>query len=284
MGESIDARAFDRSVVRRRLIYIGSLLLMSILLEGCKRREGPIVLIEPEPSVEGLISIVQNGGGTFQNVPFGRLVEISTGKRVVPIDPSDQADVEIIDGIAEAADRVLVRLSAEDSPARRESRINEVSTHFEAALLEEINRLPELECSLPRTAEGNLQRAGYPDLMIRHRQTGRIVYLDPKLVKEGTMSSDLRTFYFTPSVQTKKVLFDASHLLIGFEHDGNTQAWKFLRWHLVDLSSFRVRLKAEFQASNRDLYQPELIISTGDGQAGPSNIGDGGGSDQDSSE
>ena len=77
------------------------------------------------------------------------------------------------------------------------------------------------------------------------------------------MNSSLRTFYFTPQTETNKVLHDANHLLVGIEHDGNTGKWRYLRWHLVDLSGFKVRLKAEFQASNEDLYRPELIIRTG---------------------
>jgi hypothetical protein len=52
--------------------------------------------------------------------------------------------------------------------------------------------------------------------------------------------------------------------LVGIEHDGNTGKWKFLRWHLVDLADFKVTLKAEFQASNRDLYVPNLIIGEGE--------------------
>lgn len=239
--------------------------LLLCALVGCDR--GPVtqVVIEPEPSLATLVTIVQNGGGTFRDVLFGDLVAVSTGKQVLPMNPEDPADAEIISGISEAANRVLQRLNAPDSPVLKESRINEASRHFETALLEEIDRLPELECSLPRTSEGKLQRAGYPDLMIRHVESGRVAYLDPKLVKEGSMKSDLRTFYFTPTVQTRKVLYDASHLLIGFEHDGNTAKWQFLRWHLVDLTNFRVRLKAEFQASNRDLYQPELILTSGSG-------------------
>jgi hypothetical protein len=38
--------------------------------------------------------------------------------------------------------------------------------------------------------------------------------------------------------------------------------WKFTRWDLVDLSRFTVKLKAEFQGSNRDMYRPEAIISS----------------------
>ena len=38
--------------------------------------------------------------------------------------------------------------------------------------------------------------------------------------------------------------------------------WKFTRWDLVDLSRFTVKLKAEFQGSNRDMYRPEAIVAT----------------------
>lgn len=244
----------------KRLLAIGC----GLLLAACDRSEPPQVVIEQEPSVEALVSTVLNGGGTFRDVPFASLVEISTGKQVLPMTPDDPVDAEILAGLDEAIGRVLVRMNAPDSVTHRESRINEVSAYFETALIEEIDRAPELECAYPRTAEGNLQRAGYPDLMIRHPESGRVVYLDPKLVQEGSLESDLRTFYFTPSVQTRKVLHDASHLLVGIEHDGNTGKWKYLRWHLVDLARFKVRLKAEFQASNEDLYRPELIIRKGE--------------------
>lgn len=240
------------------VIVVGSVLV------SCERSAPPQVVIEQEPSVEALVTTVLNGGGTFRDVPFSSLVEISTGKQVLPMSPDDPVDAEILAGLDEAIGRVLVRMNAPDSITHRESRINEVSAYFETALIEEIDRAPELECTYPRTAEGNLQRAGYPDLMIRHPESGRVVYLDPKLVQEGSLESDLRTFYFTPSVQTRKVLYDASHLLVGIEHDGNTGKWKYLRWHLVDLARFKVRLKAEFQASNEDLYRPELIIRQGE--------------------
>ena len=48
-----------------------------------------------------------------------------------------------------------------------------------------------------------------------------------------------------------------------FEHDGKQEgSWKFSGWELVDLAHLRVKLKAEFQASNRALYRPEAILGT----------------------
>lgn len=237
--------------------------LLAVLLVSCGRGSAPQVVIETEPSVEALVSTVLNGGGTFREVPFSSLVEVSTGRIVVPLNPEEPIDGEILFGIEAALGRVLARFNQPDSVTHRETRINEVSAYFETALLEEIDREPELECAYPRTAAGLLQRAGYPDLMIRHRDSGRVAYLDPKLVQEGSMDSSLRTFYFTPRVETGKILHDAHHLLVGIEHDGNTGKWRYLRWHLVDLHGFKVHLKAEFQASNSDLYRPELILKTG---------------------
>lgn len=238
--------------------------LLLLALAGCDRSPAPQVVIEQEPSVDALVAAVLNGGGSFRDVPFSRLIEVSTGKQILPFDPEDPIDGEILRGIEEALSRVLETFNQPDSITHSVPRINEVSAYFESALIEEIDRAPELECLYPRTAAGNLQRAGYPDLMIRHLATGRVVYLDPKLVQEGSLNSSLRTFYFTPRVETSKVLHDAHHLLVGIEHDGNTGKWKYLRWHLVDLSRFKVHLKAEFQASNQDLYQPELIIHQGE--------------------
>ena len=52
-----------------------------------------------------------------------------------------------------------------------------------------------------------------------------------------------------------KITDDAVHLLVGIEHDGKEGLWTFTGWRLVDLFKLRVRLKAEFQASNAGLYR-----------------------------
>jgi hypothetical protein len=80
--------------------------------------------------------------------------------------------------------------------------------------------------------------------------TRRGIRLTPKF----TLDSTLRTFYYEPKHETLKINDDAIHLLCGIEHDGNEGAWTFTRFHLIDLSKLRVRLKAEFQASNADIY------------------------------
>jgi len=238
--------------------------MIAMVLGACEKNAPTSVVIEQEPSVDALVATVLNGGGTFRDVEFQSLIATSTGHQVIPFDPNDPVDQEIYDGIRTALGKVLTRFNQADSPTSAVGRINEVSGYFEDALREEIDRMPELNCEIPRTAAGNLQRVGYPDLIIHHQASGRVAYLDPKLVEQGSLTSSLRTFYFTPKTETNKVLHDAHHLLVGIEHDGKVGAWRFLRWHLVDLTRFKITLKAEFQAGNAELYRPDLIIGTGE--------------------
>jgi hypothetical protein len=64
------------------------------------------------------------------------------------------------------------------------------------------------------------------------------------------------------------ILLASAAIIVGFQHeprDGSSSPssmWRFTRWDLVDLSHFEVKLKAEFQGSNRDMYRTEAIVTT----------------------
>jgi hypothetical protein len=185
--------------------------------------------------------------------PFAAVVEASSGKQVIPLDESEVH--RMVKGAIESAlEKSLKTLSADDSPVRQLRRINEASRFFEDALHASINATPGLRCEVPPNRRGEAQRSGYPDLKITHLASGKVFYLDPKLVEQGSWNSTFRTFYYEPKAETLKINDDAVHLLCGIEHDGHDGEWKFIGWKLVDLSSLQVRLKAEFQASNADVY------------------------------
>jgi len=185
---------------------------------------------------------------------FADVVKASTGKSVIALDETNPAHQRITTAVRKALESTLTTLSQADSPVRKLRRINEASRYFEDLLLEKLHQSPGLRCEIPPTKTGDLQRSGYPDLKITDTATGLVAYLDPKLVEATSLQSTLRTFYYEPKDTTVKINDDAIHLLCGIEHDGKEGAWMFSRFHLVDLSSLRVRLKAEFQASNADLY------------------------------
>ncbi len=213
---------------------------------------------EEKPSpVRQLIPWLLDADEKLEGIPFSEVIAATSGKRVIPIDRADKDTVRIIARIGAALDTVLTRMNAPDSPTKKGGRVNEMSSHFEDALRAALNTTEGFSCGVPPTAAGAKQRSGYPDLRLLDKATGRILYLDPKLYAKGSRGSSLRTFYFTPRRETNKVNDDAHHLIVAFEHDKGT----FARWELVDLATFKVKLKAEFEGSNRDLYRDDATVA-----------------------
>jgi hypothetical protein len=218
---------------------------------------------ETSAPVDQLIPWLLNEDRQLRGIPLSEVIFDTTGKRVLPVDPKNEVDRRVIREMSEVLDEVLKNMNAAESPIHRIARINEVSSHFEDMLRQLLNAKPGLSCDFPRTAGEKTQRSGYPDLRIVDSASKRVFYLDPKLYVAGSRQSSFRTFYFEPKVATNKVRDDAVHLIVGIEHEvKNDNRWKFMRWDLVDLSQFKVKLKAEFQGSNRDMYRPEAIVAT----------------------
>ena len=218
---------------------------------------------EHKNSAQQTIAALVDDESELRGVPFPEVVRAATGKTIIPFVATNAIDRELLSKIGGALDRVLQDMNAPDAPAQKEERINEVSAHFERAIKDGLNRIAGFDCDWPKTAAGKVQHSGYPDLRLVDKTSGYIVYIDPKLYEQGSRGSSLRTFYFEPKKETNKILDDARHLVVGFEHGERKGGhWKFLRWELVDLSKFRVRLKAEFQGSNRDLYQSDAILKS----------------------
>ena len=222
----------------------------------------------PKTAVDQLIPWLLDEDQQLRGVAFSEVIFDTTGKKVIRFDANNSVDQRIAKAIAAACDETMKRLNAPGSAIQNVDRINEVSSHFEDSLRELLNAAPGSSCDFPLTVGGKVQRSGYPDLRKVDSESKRVFYLDPKLYAAGSRDSSFRTFYFEPKKTTNKVREDAVHFIVGFQHesrDGSNSpnvTWKFTRWDLVDLSHFKVKLKAEFQGSNRDMYRPEAIVAT----------------------
>ena len=221
-------------------------------------------LAEEKPgAVQQLIPWLLEESNALKGIPFAEVIAATSGKRVLPIDRTDKDTQRILSEIGRALDDVLAAMNAPDSPARSAKRVNEMSSHFETALREKLNARPGFACDFPKTAEGRVQRSGYPDLRLVDKATGRVLYLDPKLFAAASKRSSLRTFYFEPKRATNKVNDDAHHLIVGISHEkADVAGMQFTHWELIDLATFRVKLKAEFEGSNADLYRPEAVVGS----------------------
>lgn len=224
---------------------------------------------EPHKSTKDLVQHLLSQDLGERRFSFPDVVSAATGKSVIPFSKDDTAHATVKIAVEKAAQKILQKLNQPDSPTHKLRRINEASRIFEELFLKELDEHPNISCSVPQNQQGRKQRSGYPDLLITHTAShgenhgkATFFYLDPKLYEKKSRNSSLRTFYYEPKTHTNKILHNAIHLLVGISHDGNDGAWTFTGWEIVDLSAFNVRLKAEFQASNKDLYQPHTIIGS----------------------
>jgi hypothetical protein len=232
----------------------GAAAVFLAMRRGTARGEIP----PPIRSDSNLVRSILGENLSERSFDFTTIAETCSGKRVLPLEDSP-AHRRITGAIGKALAETIKELNQPDSPVRKLRRINEASRFFEDAILARINAMPGLRCEVPPNRSGEHQRSGYPDLRITDTESGLVFYLDPKLVEQGSAESTLRSFYFEPKNETLKITDDAVHLLAGIEHDGRDGQWTFTGWRLVDLSNVRVRLKAEFQASNAELYRKSVL-------------------------
>ncbi|MFL6544606.1 MAG: hypothetical protein ACJ8LM_05405 [Candidatus Udaeobacter sp.] len=216
-------------------------------------------------AVDQLIPWLLDEDQQLRGVPFSEVIFDTTGKKMLPFDASNPVDQRVAKAISAACDETIKKLNAPGSAIQHIDRINEVSSHFENSLRELLNATPGVHCAFPLTNDGKPQRSGYPDLRIVDIDSKRVFYIDPKLYAAAGRDSSFRTFYFEPKKTTNKVRDDAVHFIVGFAHERRGESssrWKFTRWDLVDLSQFQVKLKAEFQGNNRDMYRAEAIVAS----------------------
>lgn len=220
--------------------------------------------ITPPANDPAVIPRMLTDARSLDAIPFSQVVKSTTGNQVLPIDSERHAIV--IQTISDTMDRIIKNLQAPSHPIHTVGRINEASRFIEEELLHAFNAIPDWKCTIPMTSKGAAQRSGYPDL--RLETPVGIFYVDPKFVATGSESSALRTFYYEPRELTNKIQDDAVHLLIGVHHSGwENGLLQISEWKLIDLSSLPVRLKAEFQASNREIYTPERTIAESHSQS-----------------
>src|SRR5437762_4204676 len=251
------------------LRLVGSFVCLATMICGATALVGATSPGSDTPAAEStavhqLVPWLLEEDRQLRGIPFSALIADVTGKKVMAFDRKNEVDQRVVGGIGAACDQAMKQLNAPGSAIQKVGRINEVSSYFEQTLRDLLNSTAGLSCDFPKTAQGKVQRFGYPDLRIVDLVSKRVFYLDAKLIAAGGRDSTLRTFYFEPKVATNKVRDDAVHFIAGFEHEPRepTGLWKFTRWDILDLARFEVKLKAEFQASNGDIYRPEAIIAT----------------------
>lgn len=183
--------------------------------------------------------------------PFAEVIRTTTGREVVPFDDENSAHRALLEKLTVAA-----RLAGERARIEgiRRTRANEaglaIEVHVREALAES-----GLMVETPVAQSGASRSAGYPDLAFE--DGGLRCYLELKTHGANTVGSSQRTFYYSPSADPK-VTEDALHLLLAFELERSVEAGDTVfrpgKFRLVSLHDMPVRLKIEYNQSNRGLY------------------------------
>ena len=218
----------------------------------------PLFAEEKKSDATEFIAWLLQDDRDLRGIDFSEVLAATTGKKIIPVDSA--IDKSWLEKLAVILNQTLAKLNDPSHPIHSAGRINEASRFIEDELLAQCAGVEGWICGIPKTSSGEEQRSGYPDLRLV-LEDGSVVYLDPKLHAADSRESSLRTFYYEPKTTTGKVHDDARHLLIGVQHnEGQGGQLRFEEWEIVDVSKIKVRLKAEFQASNKDMYRDETII------------------------
>ena len=172
----------------------------------------------------------------LRDIPFPKVIEVTTGCKVYPISKEDES---VVEEVFIASKEVVSWAGIQNF---NDLRPNEICNRLEAELR---NRLGGV---IP---EGKM--AGYPNILIE--RDGRSYYIEVKLTGIKQLNSSLRTFYYEP-VELAKVKRNACHILVGFTHRNK----RVIGFKIVDLSKIKVSLKNEFNTNNKELYKKENVV------------------------
>jgi len=162
------------------------------------------------------------------------------------------------DWLVTVGERVLEEANREPISARR---VNEVGNRVENLVLKVMEELGG-DCRRPSGPSGRVKAAGYPDLWMESE--GLDAYVELKTFSAHTQRSSQRTFYVSPS-DDFKVTRNAYHLLLAFStRKVGENLYELVDFYWVDLYHLNCRVKVEFNASNRDMYQEEgdMVIAS----------------------
>jgi len=184
----------------------------------------------------------------LRNIPFSDVVLATSGKRVIPIDPTAPEDARLIKDVIQAADSFL-RLSARTARTYSAEDTRKLSRSLEEEFVAEMERAG--------LKTQRLGQSGYPDHRLVDR-SGRACYFETK-VSSHIEESSMRSFYYSGG---KKIAEDARHLLVGWGVQRESpEHWRVLSCKLVDLAKLKVSLKIEFNAGNTEIYAPSGILA-----------------------
>jgi len=204
---------------------------------------------EPTNQIEAIQELSQTALGSG-SLPFSDVVLATTGRRILLLNTNNPSHAQLCARLRQAAELTVIETTKDPIQAARP---NEAGTQIERRVKAALSEAG-LKARTPVNTSGRAQSTGYPDIEIPGNPH---CYLELKTYSEAALTSSQRTFYYSPS-EAPKVTCDALHLLLAFQLEKYVQddqtLFKPSHWQLISLEDLQVRMKLEFNQSNRGLY------------------------------
>ncbi len=194
------------------------------------------------------------------DLPLGIVIEGLSGYSVIPFNRKNKNDIEVLLTLKKVANNVLKNVNKKGILRTRPNEVgNDIETFVKEALKNE-----KYEANTPIAKSGKKKSTGYPDIEFIDKN-GNIHYLECKTFNAKNINTTQRSFYISPS-QDFKINRDAHHFGLSFEiyteeNIGEKHIYKVKSWKILDLSKLTLKIKYEFNADNKKLYDRELILA-----------------------
>jgi len=188
----------------------------------------------------------------LKNIPFNLVIEALTGHKVIPFDSSNKEDKELLEVLKQAIVEAGKEINKQGITSKRP---NEVGNYIEEFVRDGLNKFG-LKADVPAGKSGRKKSAGYPDLLIYHKN--KPYYIECKTYNIDNIATTQRSFYFSPS-DDFKVTRNTHHFVFSYEIciDNKTGKYKCCHWRIISLENLSVDIKNEFNSDNKRLYSSD---------------------------
>ena len=201
----------------------------------------------------------------LKDIPFNLVIECLTGKKVIPFDPKNPEDRELLEILKEVA---IVGGKEINKNGIESKRPNEVGNYIEA-FAKKVMQQYALNPDIPAGATGKKKATGYPDIIFFFKN--KPYYLECKTYNLENISTTQRSFYFSPS-DDFKVIYDTHHFMLSYEmfldgRMGNKNIYRCNHYKILSLESLSLDVKYEFNSDNQRMYSGKngaIILDEGE--------------------
>lgn len=210
--------------------------------------------------VKNLKKIIKQMNRPLKDIPLNLVIESLSDCKIIPFNPNDQKDKSLLSDLIDISNHAVLNINKNGISRPRPNEVGNDIEPFVKASLEHYG----YTANTPIAKDGNKKAMGYPDIEFVDKFM-RTNYLECKTYNEKNISTTQRSFYLSPS-ENSKVTKNAHHFVLTFEiydsgRKGNNNIYKCKKWKILSIEKLSVDVKYEFQSDNARLYSKEMVIA-----------------------